>query len=238
MPPMPLKIVGFAKTSLLDWDGKVASTIYLQGCNLRCGYCHNPDLVTTSSDLEEVPMDSIRSFIEDNKEFLDGVVITGGEPTIHKDLPQLVRTFRDLGMKVKLDTNGTNPEMLKDLIDAGMLDYVAMDLKAPLNEKYDEITGSKIDLGSIKRSIGLIMDHMPDYEFRTTVVPFFLETEDIESMAAFIGGARKYALHQFGNKNTLDQRLSVMKPYPEEKLKLMAERASLYVRKVIIRGTG
>jgi len=231
------KIVGFARTSLLDWDGKVASTIYLQGCNLRCGFCHNPDLVPATSDLEEVPFDTIREYIESNNDFLDGVVITGGEATIHKDLPVLIGKFRQLGMKIKLDTNGTNPKMLRDLIRAGMLDYVAMDIKAPLNQKYSEITATNVDLASIKESISLIMEEMKDYEFRTTVVPFYLDTPDIEAIASFIGGAKKYALHQFGNKNTLDSRLSVMSPYPDEKLKTMADVAKLYVKKVVLRGT-
>lgn len=235
---MSMKIVGFARTSLLDWDGKVASTIYLQGCNLRCGFCHNPDLVPSSSDLEEIPFETIRDYVLENQEFLDGIVITGGEATIHRDLPQLVKSIRGMGMQVKLDTNGTNPEMLKDLIEAGLLDCIAMDIKAPLNEKYEAVCGAKVDLAAIKRSIALIMDHAPDYEFRTTVVPYYLEAADIESVAAYIGGAKKYALHQFGNKNTLDTRLAVMKPYSEEKLREIADRAKMYVKKVIIRGTG
>ena len=234
---MPIKIVGFARTSLLDWDGKVASTIYVQGCNLQCGFCHNPDLVPMTSALEEVPYSVIKDYLQDNSEFLDGVVITGGEPTIHKDLPELIKTFRGLGMKIKLDSNGTNPTMLADLIHSGMLDYIAMDIKAPLNQKYEEIVRAKVDLAAIKKSISLIMDNMPDYEFRTTVVPFYLDESDIESIAAFIGGARKYALHQFGNANTLDERLSVMKPYPDEKLYAMADKAKMYVKKVVLRGT-
>lgn len=235
---MSLKIVGFARTSLLDWDGKVASTIYLQGCNLRCGFCHNPGLVPLRSELEEIPFETIRNYISENHEFLDGIVITGGEATVHQDLPQLIKSVRGMGMTVKLDTNGTNPEMLKDLIDAGMLDCIAMDIKAPLNAKYDEVVGTKVDLAAIKRSIALIMDHAPDYEFRTTVVPFYLDAQDIESIAAYIGGAKKYALHQFSNKNTLDPRLQVMKPYPDEKLHDIAEKAKMYVKKVVIRGTG
>ncbi|MCE5295610.1 MAG: anaerobic ribonucleoside-triphosphate reductase activating protein [Euryarchaeota archaeon] len=231
------KIVGFARTSLLDWDGKVASTIYLQGCNLRCGFCHNPDLILSSSALEEVPFDSIKGYIESNKDFLDGVVITGGEATIHNDLPLLIGRFRQLGMKIKLDTNGTNPKMLGDLIGAGMLDYVAMDIKAPLDRKYSEITGSVIDLGDIKESIALIMDEMKEYEFRTTVVPFYLDTHDIEAIASYIGGARKYALHQFNNANTFDKRLESMSPYTDEKLRDMADIAKLYVKKVVLRGT-
>ncbi|HSV42117.1 MAG TPA: radical SAM protein, partial [Methanomassiliicoccales archaeon] len=168
---------------------------------------------------------------------LDGVVVTGGEPTINRDLPELISKIRKMGMKIKLDSNGTNPSMLADLIDSGSLDYVAMDLKAPLNEKYQEIAGAPVDLAAIKRSIGLIMDGMPDYEFRTTVVPFYLKKVDIEAIAAYIGGAKKYALHQFGNKNTLDERLAVMEPYPEAVLHEIATMARSYVKKVVLRGT-
>lgn len=180
----------------------------------------------------------METYIKDNQEFLDGVVITGGEPTIHKDLPLLIAQFRNMGMKVKLDTNGTNPNMLEDLIGGGMLDYVAMDVKAPLGPKYEEVVRARVDLDSIKRSIAIIMDEMKDYEFRTTVVPFYLDIDDIESIAAFIGGARKYALHQFGNQNTLDERLAIMKPYPEETLRQMGDKAKMYVKKVVIRGIG
>jgi pyruvate formate lyase activating enzyme len=234
---MPAKIVGFNRTSLLDWDGSVAATVYLQGCNWRCGFCHNVELIPPTSSLEEVPFPVIEDYIRDNDEFLDGVVITGGEPTLHADLPDLVGRFRDMGMKVKLDTNGSNPDMLQDLIGSGSLDYVAMDIKAPLNEKYAEVTRVRVDLTAVKRSISIIMDQMREYEFRTTVVPFYLDTKDIEAIASFIGGARKYALHQFGNRSTLDPRLGVMDPYPDAKLMEMAERARLYVRKVVVRGT-
>src|SRR5512135_2748921 len=111
-----VKIVGFAKTSLLDWDGRVVSVIYLPGCNLRCPFCHNRELVLESGSMEEVPIDLIEEYLRENAEFLDGVVVSGGEPTIHSDLPDLLRWLRSLGTKVKLDTNGTNPEMLKDII--------------------------------------------------------------------------------------------------------------------------
>lgn len=234
---MPLRIVGFNRTSLLDWDGKVVATVYLQGCNWRCGFCHNVELVQPTSSLEEVPFPVIEEYVHSNSEFLDGVVITGGEPTLNEDLPDLIRRFRKMGMKVKLDTNGSRPEMLSDLIGSGSLDFVAMDIKAPLNEKYSEVTRVNVDLPAIKRSIALIMDHMRDYEFRTTVVPFYLDMKDIEAIASFIGGAKKYALHQFGNRSTLDPRLGVMDPYPDAKVMEMAERARQYVRKVVVRGT-
>ncbi|MBM4237692.1 MAG: anaerobic ribonucleoside-triphosphate reductase activating protein, partial [Euryarchaeota archaeon] len=188
-----MRIVGFSKTSLLDWDGCVASTVYLPGCNFRCPACHNRDLVLEPERLDDIPLSDMEDFIRSNREFLDGVVVTGGEPTIHDDLPELVRLLRGMGMRVKLDTNGCRPEMLEALLDEGLLDFVAMDIKAPLNEKYTEVTGTEVKLERIKRSISIITNSGVDYEFRTTVVPIFLDKKDIESIAAYIGGARKYA---------------------------------------------
>jgi pyruvate formate lyase activating enzyme len=234
---MALKIVGFSKTSLLDWDGHVVATIYLQGCNWRCLYCHNPDLVPLEPTFDELDFEEIAEYVRGNADFLDGVAISGGEPTIHPDLPILIAKVRDLGMKVKLDTNGSNPDLLEDLLGSGMLDFVAMDIKAPLNEKYREISKVNVDLDAIKRSIRLLMTSDIDHEFRTTVVPFLLEEKDIESIAAYIGGARKYALHQFKNDTTLEKKMELVPPYPEERLRTMADIAKKYVRKVVLRGT-
>jgi pyruvate formate lyase activating enzyme len=231
-----VKICGFAKTSLLDWDGYVTAVIYLPSCNFRCPFCHNKELVLTPEVYDEVPFDFIEEYVRDNLEFLDAIVITGGEPTIHKDLPQLIRKVRALGVKVKLDTNGTNPDMLQDLIKAGLIDYVAMDIKAPLNQEYDELAGTKVQLDQIKRSIEIIMSSGLDYEFRTTMVPILLKEADYEKIAAYIGTAKKYALQHFVPKNTLDPNLSVIAPLSEEKVKAIAEICKPYVRKVVIRG--
>jgi pyruvate formate lyase activating enzyme len=236
LPWNAMRIVGFIKTSLLDWDGHVVSSIYLPGCNFLCPFCHNRDMVLHPESLEEVPFPVIADYVRSNSEFLDGVVVTGGEPTMHKDLPHLLRQIKELGTKVKLDTNGTNPRMLRDIIDAGLLDYVAMDLKAPLNERYDDLAGVKVDLDSIKRSIEILETSGIDHEFRTTVVPILLTAQDVESMAAYIGGTKRYALQQFRPGNTLDPNLNAVKPYSGAALKGMAETAGRYVRKVIIRG--
>ncbi|HEY3420985.1 MAG TPA: anaerobic ribonucleoside-triphosphate reductase activating protein [Methanomassiliicoccales archaeon] len=234
---MALRIVGFSKTSLLDWDGHVVATIYLQGCNWRCLYCHNPDLVPIEPVFDELDFEDIAEYVRDNADFLDGVAISGGEPTIHPDLPILIAKIRDLGMKVKLDTNGSNPEMLEDLLGSGMLDYVAMDIKAPLNGKYKEIVKVNADLEAVKRSILLLMNSGTDYEFRTTIVPFLLEEKEVEAIAAYIGGSKKFALHQFKNDSTLEKKMELVSPYPEEKLRAMADIAKRYVGKVVIRGT-
>ena len=151
-----MKIIGFIKTSLLDWDGKVVASIYLPGCNFHCHFCHNRDAVLHPETFQEVQWDEIAEFISSNREFLDGVVVTGGEPTLQSDLPDLLRKLKDLGTMVKLDTNGSNPAMLQDIIDAGLVDYVAMDIKAPLNSKYEDVAGTKVDLDAIKCSIKIL----------------------------------------------------------------------------------
>jgi pyruvate formate lyase activating enzyme len=230
------RIVGFNRTSLLDWDGRVSALIYLPGCNFRCPFCHNRQLVLAPEEYEEIPFDFIESFVRENSEFLDGIVVTGGEPTIHKDLPELIRRIKGLGMRVKLDTNGSNPEMLEDLIRAGLIDYIAMDLKAPLDQRYDDLAGVHVDVEKLKRSIKVIMESGIEYEFRTTMVPILLKPEDYESMAAFIGTAKKYVLQHFVPKNTLDPNLSVVKPLDDGKVRLIAERCKPYVRKLVIRG--
>jgi pyruvate formate lyase activating enzyme len=231
-----VRIAGFSKTSLLDWDGNVTAVIYLPGCNFRCPICHNGELVLHPDHFEEVPWATIEAFIEDNREFLDGIVVTGGEPTIHSDLPELLAKLRRLGMRVKLDTNGSNPEMIEGLIRDGLVDYVAMDIKAPLDERYDEVAGVGVDLEKVKRSIELLMTSPVDYEFRTTIVPVLLKDPDYERIAAYIGTARKYTLQHFRPKNTLDARFSALDPSDEGRVRAIAEKCKPYVRKVIIRG--
>lgn len=233
---LDMRIVGFIKTSLLDWDGKVVTVLYLPGCNFRCPFCHNVEMVLEPSSFEEVPFSQVEEYVRSNADFLDGVVVTGGEPTLQRDLPQLLRRLKDLGVRVKLDTNGTDPDMLKDVLDAGLVDYVAMDLKAPLDERYDDLAGVRVPIDKIKRSIQLLEDSGIDHEFRTTVVPILLTPQDIEAMAAYIGGTRMYALQQFRPGKTLDPAFQTVRPYSGAVLRAMAEMAGHYVRKVVIRG--
>ena len=231
-----MRIIGFIKTSLLDWDGRVAAVVYLPGCNFRCPFCHNKEIVLSPETMEEVPLEEVEEYIRSNAEFLDGIVVTGGEPTIHRDLPEFLSRLKALGTKVKLDTNGTNPDMLQDVLEAGLVDYVAMDLKAPLDAKYDELTGVAVPLDKVKRSIELLRSSGVEHEFRTTVVPILLTPGDVERIAAYIGGAGKYAIQQFRPGTTLDPNLGVVKPYPKGTVLSMAECAKQYVHKVVIRG--
>ncbi|MDD4244744.1 MAG: anaerobic ribonucleoside-triphosphate reductase activating protein [Candidatus Methanomethylophilaceae archaeon] len=231
-----MKISGFLKTTLLDWDGKVACTIYLAGCNFRCPYCHNRDLVLNPGEAEDIPLDGIMEYIKRNSDFLDGVVISGGEPTLNKDLPDLIKKLRKLGMDIKIDTNGTMPDVLDDLIGAGMVDFIAMDIKAPLDGRYSSVTDVPVDVSDIRKSIRIIMDSGVDYEFRTTVVPVLIKPEGMEDIFKEIRGAKRYRLHQFRPKNCLDENLTVLDPYPESVLMDMAEKAKAYVKDVRIRG--
>lgn len=232
-----MKIAGFNKTTMLDWDGKVACMIYLAGCDFRCPYCHNRGIVTESEKIEAVDEESIFDYIRRNKDFLDGAVISGGEPTINKDLYKLLKRLKDLGMKIKLDTNGYHPDVLEDLIGAGYIDMIAMDLKAPLTkERYSAVAGTDIDTDRLKRSIKIIMDSGIDYEFRTTCSPILVKPEDINEIGKEIKGAKNYHLQQFRPKICLDQRLELIDPYKESIILQMAETAKKYAKNVRVRG--
>ncbi len=231
-----MDIRGFIETSLLDWDGKISSVVFLSGCNMRCAFCHNYPLVFEPEKLKKFELDHINKYLIEHKNWVDGVVISGGEPTIYKELESLIKGFKDMGLAVKLDTNGTNPGMLKDLISKKLLDYIAMDVKGPLNEKYSKIAGCKIDLDAILESIKTIKGSGVDYEFRTTVVPGQLDVDDIAALARNISGAKKFILQQFEPANARDEALRKVKPYTKEKLVEMGTAAKEYVDDVVIRG--
>lgn len=180
-----MKIVGIQKLTLLDYPGRVACTVFLNGCNFRCPYCHNAQLLEGSEE-EILTTDGLLAFLNKRKGILDGVCITGGEPTIHPELRQLIRSVRDLGYSVKLDTNGSRPEVLRQLLEEGLVDYVAMDLKnGP--DSYEETVGLKrFDLANIGESICLLLDSGIKFEFRTTVVKPLHSGESLTSMAKWV----------------------------------------------------
>ncbi len=231
-----MNIRGFIETSLLDWDGKITSVLFLPYCNFRCPFCDNGILLDQPESLPEVKWEKVESFLKERKDFIDGVVISGGEPTIHLFLPQLLQNIKSLGLLAKLDTNGTHPAALSSLLTAGLIDYVAMDLKSSLSWRYREAAGTDVDLNKIKQSIRLIMGSGVDYEFRTTVVPTLIGEEEIESMANSIAGAKKYALQQFVPDHTLDEKLRVLAPYSKEKMQEFAAIAKNHVPATIVRG--
>ena len=192
-------IGGFQKFSLIDYPQKVCAVIYTRGCNFRCPFCHNPKLVWPDQYEQEIELEYVMEFLDNRRGLLDAVTITGGEPTMHNDLPDVIREIRALGFLIKLDTNGGNPSILSALLREKLLDYIAMDVKAPL-EKYALVADVKVDTASIEESIQILLRGEVDYEFRTTVDRSLLDEEDLLQIGALIRGANKYYL-QIMNPN-------------------------------------
>ena len=190
-------ILGLQKTTLLDYPGKVASTIFTGGCNFRCPFCHNKDLVLTPADALAYSEEEIFEHLMAKKKILDGVCITGGEPTLHKDLPDFIKKIKDLGLLVKLDSNGTNPNMLARLIDNGLVDYVAMDIKQ-CKEKYNDIACmNNFDIGKIEESVSILKDNRVGYEFRTTVMKEVHSLSDMKAIGKWLQGDSSYFIQSY-----------------------------------------
>ena len=198
-------IGGIQKTTLTDFPKKVAAIVFTQGCNFRCGYCHNPELLNFTST-EQYKISDFIEFLKTRKGKLDGVVITGGEPTLQTGLYNFIKAVKSLGFAIKLDTNGTNPDILKKLINDCLLDYIAMDIKSPL-EKYSKIINVDIDISKIKKSINIIKESNIDYEFRTTVLKSQLSYGDFEKIGKLLYGAKRYYLQKFVCSKIYDKNL-------------------------------
>ena len=194
-----MKIGGLQKLTLLDYPGKMACIIFTAGCNFRCPFCHNASLVTHIE--EEISESEVLAFLEKRKKILDGVVITGGEPLLY-DLEPFIRAIKEKGYLVKLDTNGSFPDRLKDLVKKGLIDYVAMDIKnSP--DKYALTAGASVDLEKIKESVQFLKSDAVDYEFRTTVVKPFFEKSDFTAIGEWIRGAKRYFIQSFADSGDL-----------------------------------
>ena len=231
-----MKIGGLQKLTLIDFPGKPAATVFLIGCNFHCPFCQNPELVDPEKSKKQ-PVISQREFfkfLDSRKDFLEGVCITGGEPTIHKDLFNFIKKIKQKGFLVKLDTNGSNPEMLEELLDNKLLDFVAMDIKSsPFN--YNKTTGKKIDLAKIKKSIELIKNKGIDYEFRITVVPNLVKKKDIEEIAKWLKGIKKFALQQFQNQKVLNPSFEKIKPYSDKIFKDFEKILKKHIKDIEVR---
>lgn len=188
-------IGGVQWTTLVDYPGKVAATLFTVGCDFRCPFCHNPELVDPDRLTPALDEGEVLDRLRERVGFIDGVVISGGEPTIQTSLPEFVERVKRLGLYVKLDTNGSRPEVLRALLATQCVDYIAMDVKAPL-DCYDRLIGTASDVGAIKESIALIVNCAPDYEFRTTVAPT-LGRDDVLRIAEWLAGAVRYTLQAF-----------------------------------------
>ncbi len=224
-----IEIGGLQKTTLIDYPGRLAATVFLCGCNFRCPFCYSRELVLPE-EIKKQPKISEKEFfdfLKEKKGLLEGIVICGGEPTIHQDLPDFIKKIKDLGYLVKLDTNGSNPEMLKRLIGEKLIDYTAMDVKGP-KEKYDEAAGVKVDMRKIGESMAILKEEKVGFEFRTTVVPTIHAKEDIVKIAKWIGPAKKYYLQSFRPEKTVDPKFEKVKPYPKDYLPEIKEEISQF----------
>jgi pyruvate formate lyase activating enzyme len=222
---VPIK--GFLETSFVDWPGTIASVVFLPFCNFRCPYCHNHDLVTNPESLPDFAPDNILAQLRRFTGWIEGICVTGGEPTLHDSLPALLGQFKERGFQTKLDTNGSNPQMLFFLKERGLIDYVAMDVKAPLSvDLYSRSSGGPVDLSRVVQSIRLLMEGGIPYEFRTTAVPGLHKEEDIYRLARELKGCASLTLQNFSPRNPLRPELRKVVPYPEELLGEIQERVN------------
>jgi pyruvate formate lyase activating enzyme len=229
-----MQIHGFNKTTLLDYPKHLAATIFLGGCNMRCPFCHNASLVTNTTSQPTIPEEEVLSYLVKRQNILEGVCITGGEPTLYPDLPTFIKKIKDLGFKIKLDTNGTNPVMIKTLITDKLIDYIAMDIKnSP--EKYTLTAGlSNLSLDPIRESVDLLLTSPLDYEFRTTVVKEYHTLEDMLSISNWLSGAKAYYLQSY--KDSDDIILPGLHNHSKETLLEYVKLLSLKIPNVSIRG--
>ncbi|MBU0571384.1 MAG: anaerobic ribonucleoside-triphosphate reductase activating protein [Candidatus Omnitrophica bacterium] len=227
-------IAGLQKLSLVDYPGAICSVVFTQGCNFRCGYCQNPDLIPPKTKVDH-PEEEVLSFLAGRGNMIEGLVITGGEPTIHKDLPDFIKKVKDIGLKVKLDTNGAEPDLIERLLKEEAIDYIALDIKTALS-RYSLVTDMRDALDRVSRTIRLIMLACVPYEFRTTCVPGVVDVGDLDEISKLVKGADKYCLQQFRAAITLDKKFQTIKPYTPAELKKFQETISQYVQRVPIRG--
>jgi pyruvate formate lyase activating enzyme len=234
-------IKGFDQMSLVDWDGMVATTLYTSGCNFRCPYCHNSGLVLFPDQYESIPVDEILDYVREHNDFIDGVVITGGEPCIHSNIGGFLKRLREVGVGVKLDTNGSFPDLLESLIDKELIDYVAMDVKAPLDfDAYSKSAGitDRRTFDKVRDSIDLLMEGRVDYEFRMTVVPALHRASDLQRVAEQIRGARRFVIQNYVPRDTLDPAFLDETPYNSERLEEFQKMMSPMFDECQIRGEG
>lgn len=228
-----MKLYGLQKLTLLDFPGHTACTVFTGGCNFRCPFCHNALLVTEIDPSATMEEEEFFKFLAKRKGILDGVCITGGEPLLNPDIAPFIRRIKEMGFLVKLDTNGSFPDRLQSLMEEGLLDFVAMDIKNSF-EKYSLTIGVEADTAAIEKSIDLLLSGQVDYEFRTTTINELHTEEDIEKIATRIRGAKAYFLQNFVDSgNLIGEGLS---PVPEENMIRMRLRAQHLVPKAAIRG--
>jgi len=230
-----VEIKGIEKFAPKDFPGYISSTVFVGGCNFRCPFCHNAELVLKPQSLPTFPLDYFLGYLDSRKNWLEAVCVSGGEPLLHDNLEILLQIIKDRNLLVKIDTNGAFPEKLEKLVKAGLLDYIAMDIKAPL-DKYKKVTAVSVNTDNVKRSVHIVQNANLDYIFRTTAVPGFIDGNDIEEIGQFLKGSKIFQIQQFKPVNTLDKSLEKTKPYSKEELQALADRAEPYFEEIKIEG--
>lgn len=230
-----VEIKGLEPFSSKDFPGHIAATVFLGGCNFRCPFCHNTQLVLNPEDIQSYPINYLLGFLDARKDWLEGVCVTGGEPLLHSDLDVFLTVLKDRNLLVKLDTNGSFPDKLVALLDAGLIDVAAMDIKAPL-ERYPEVVRAKVDVDKISRSVDLLQKADIEVMFRTTVIPGFVGREDMNEIGRWLKGSKLFQIQQFSPKNTLDPEFQKISPFSREELEEMAEELRPNFENVRIEG--
>ena len=232
---MNYNIRGFVEVSFLDWVGAVCSIMFLPNCNFRCPYCHNANLVLHPETVPRIAEAEVFPRLRKQKKWIEGVVVTGGEPTLSPTLPDLLRSLHRYGLKVKLDSNGSRPEVLSRLIKEGLVDYSVMDVKSRLEQsKMDAVCGIKAPLEAIKESIEIMKSCGLPHQFRTTFCPKFVTFDDLDQIGEEIRGADVWTVQNFKNQNTLDASLSEVEPIDGEELLALRPRLEHFVKRLQI----
>ncbi len=229
-----MKIGYVQRFSLIDYPGKICAIVFTQGCNFRCPYCHNPELVIPEQYGECIPEDVFFPFLENRREKLDAVSITGGEPTIQPGIVDFIRSIKELGFLIKVDTNGSFPDVIEELLRLNLLDYIAMDIKAPLR-KYRNVTASAVDTRNILASIDLIKNSGIEHEFRTTVVESLLGPRDILNISKHISGAERYVLQRFVPSKAVNPAFLTERTFSDALFEKLRKDLSPLFRSVILR---
>lgn len=226
-------IGGIQGISLIDYPGKVSAALFTIGCNMRCGYCHNPELVLPERFAQAIDLDEIFDFLHSRRGKLDGVVISGGEPTVQPDLEEFIAKIKSLGFLVKLDTQGTAPATIDSLIKKELIDFIAMDIKGPLH-KYAQIAARPVDISAIQQSINIILSSGIDHEFRTTIVREQLSPQDIDDIGQLIHGGKRFALQKFKAGYTINPQFSRRHTYTDEEFEEFKKVLEKYVDECVV----
>lgn len=231
-----MNIRGLYKTSLIDFPGRISSVIFTGGCNLKCGYCHNGDLARNSSGLERLADHEVLDFLRSRKGIIDGVTLSGGEPTLDGDLIPFLKKIREIPLEIKIDSNGLFPEIMKEIVESGLADYAAVDVKTSPS-KYEALTGCPVDFSRIAGTVEVLRSSGIDYEVRTTCIPGYCSPEDMEEIARSLGRVKRYYLQQFiSDVPLMDPSFAGLRPFPIKKLEEIMEHVKSFTDCQGIRG--